>query len=89
MVCICLRKELQGQKLTSTYLPGRLICEYIHGGPSDIIGIFLLSAIAPPVRVKVPGTLGFIAQRGTGNKENRIHGPRCGQCEQKAAQVVR
>ena len=26
---ICLRKELQGQKLTSTYLPGRLIHEYI------------------------------------------------------------
>jgi len=28
-VSICLRKELQGQKLTSTYLPGRLICEHI------------------------------------------------------------
>jgi len=29
-VSICLRKELQGKKLASTYLPGWLIHEYIR-----------------------------------------------------------
>jgi len=32
----CLRKELQGQKLASTYLPGQLIREYIRYGEMGI-----------------------------------------------------
>ena len=36
-VSTCLRKELQGQKLTSTYLPGRLICEYIQYAKNKLL----------------------------------------------------
>ena len=52
--------------------------------------MYLCVNTAPPVRNRGPGTMGYIAQRGGGSgKENKVRGPRCGQCEEKGAQVVR
>ena len=42
-------------------------------------------------KTALPGSLAYIAQRGSGGGVGaaRIKGPRCGQCEEKAAHVVR
>ena len=44
-----------------------------------------------PQRPAGPGTLGYIAKRGSaglGNARDKIKGPKCGQCEEKGAHVV-
>ena len=39
-------------------------------------------------RKKAPGTMANIAQRNLIPNKEKIKGPRCGQCEQKGANVV-
>ena len=43
----------------------------------------------PPERSKQPGTYGGIARMKISPRDKKIKGPKCGQCEMKAAHVVR
>ncbi|XP_023931283.1 zinc finger B-box domain-containing protein 1-like [Lingula anatina] len=44
-------------------------------------------ALELPKRSKQPGTMAYIAQRDTAPPRNMVKGTKCGQCEQKAANV--
>ena len=49
----------------------------------------LFEFTVPPERSKQPGTYGGIARMKISPRDKKIKGPKCGQCEMKAAHVVR
>lgn len=41
-----------------------------------------------PERSNQPGTMAYIAQRGSHTPRDKPKGPKCGQCEERSAAVV-